>query len=93
MIHLLVWVKAPLLLELLYNLVYFRTNYFEIFTCLTQFLFRYLDDVANSGDTVHLAECQRITETGSLTPCHLLLTSTHLTTLVPSSSQDDKVFI
>jgi hypothetical protein len=52
---------------------------------------RYLDDVANSVDTVHLAECQRITETGSLTPCHLLLTFTHLTTLVQASSQDEKV--
>lgn len=52
---------------------------------------RYLDDVANSADTVHLAECQRITETGSLTPCHLLITLTHLTTLVPSSNQDEKV--
>eukprot|EP00088_Acartia_fossae_P047556 TRINITY_DN5156_c0_g1_i6.p1 TRINITY_DN5156_c0_g1~~TRINITY_DN5156_c0_g1_i6.p1 ORF type:complete len:637 (+),score=133.37 TRINITY_DN5156_c0_g1_i6:49-1959(+) len=52
---------------------------------------RYLDEIKGANTTVHMAECQRITETGSLTPCHLLITSTHLTTLVPVPSQQDKV--
>lgn len=52
---------------------------------------RYLCDVEKNNDTVHVAECQRITETGALTPCHLLITTSHLTTLVSSPHYPDKV--
>jgi len=36
-----------------------------------------------TGDTVHLAACQRVGETGLLAPCHLLVTTSQLTVLVP----------
>ena len=44
-----------------------------------------LSDIARKSDTVHLAECQRVDETGLLTTCHLLVTNTHLNVLMPGS--------
>ncbi|XP_023337797.1 TBC1 domain family member 23 [Eurytemora carolleeae] len=49
---------------------------------------RTLEDVKRNVDTVHLADCQRVSETGQLTNCFLLLTRTHLTTLVNGGSED-----
>ena len=55
---------------------------------LNMILFRTLEDVKRNADTVHLADCQRVSETGQLTNCFLLLTRTHLTTLVNGGSED-----
>lgn len=42
-----------------------------------------IEEVKKDKNTVHLAECQRVGETGLLSPCHLQVTSTHLNVLVP----------
>ena len=46
-----------------------------------------LRDIEKKTDTVHLAQCQRVDETGLLSPCHLLVTTTHLSVLLPGSRQ------
>jgi len=50
---------------------------------------RSLEEVVKSVDTIHLAECQRVSETGQLTGCWLLVTPTHLTTLVGAGRGDN----
>ena len=42
-----------------------------------------LKEIEKQSDTVHLAACQRVDETGLLSSCHLLVTRTHLTLLLP----------
>ena len=42
-----------------------------------------LADLGKRGDTVHLAPCQRVGETGLLSPCHLLISITQLVVLLP----------
>jgi len=42
-----------------------------------------IEEVKKDKNTIHLAECQRVGETGLLSPCHLQVTSTHLNVLVP----------
>ena len=44
-----------------------------------------LQEVAAQPGTVHLAPCQRVDETGLLSPCHLLVTTTHLCVLLPGA--------
>ena len=44
-----------------------------------------LQEVAAQPSTVHLAPCQRVDETGLLSPCHLLVTNTHLCVLLPGA--------
>ena len=44
-----------------------------------------LKDIEKQSDTIHLAECQRVDETGLLSSCHLLVTTTHLNVLLPGS--------
>jgi len=42
-----------------------------------------LADIEKQSETVHLADCQRVNETGILSPCHILVTTTHLNVLLP----------
>lgn len=42
-----------------------------------------LPDLERRADTVHLAPCQRVGETGLLMPCHLLVSLTQLVVLLP----------
>ena len=42
-----------------------------------------LKDLEKAKDTVHLAACQRVGETGLLSPCHLLISLTQLVVLLP----------
>ena len=42
-----------------------------------------MKDLEKQSDTVHLAACQRVDETGLLSACHLLVSKTHLTLLLP----------
>jgi hypothetical protein len=42
-----------------------------------------LAELERRPDTVHLAACQRVGETGLLAPCHLLVTTTQLAVLLP----------
>jgi len=49
---------------------------------------RTVAEVEENEETVHLAECQRVSETGQLTPCWLLVTTSHLVTLVSSGKED-----
>lgn len=50
-----------------------------------------LRDIEKKADTIHVTACQRVDETGLLSPCHLLVTSTHLTVLLPGSRHDDDI--
>ena len=42
-----------------------------------------LADIEKQSDTVHVAACQRVDETGLMAPCHILVTTTHLNVLLP----------
>lgn len=42
-----------------------------------------LVEVEKRADTVHLANCQRVGETGLLSPCHLWVTTSQLVVLTP----------
>ena len=42
-----------------------------------------LKDLEKQSDTIHLATCQRVGETGLLSPCHLLITTSQLVVLNP----------
>merc|ERR1719369_273428 len=42
-----------------------------------------LKDLEKQSDTIHLAACQRVGETGLLSPCHLLISTTQLVVLLP----------
>jgi len=42
-----------------------------------------LVDLEKKSETVHLANCQRVGETGLLSPCHLWVTLSHLVVLTP----------
>jgi len=42
-----------------------------------------LKDLEKQSDTIHLAACQRVGETGLLSPCHLLVSTTQLVVLNP----------
>jgi len=42
-----------------------------------------LKDLEKQNDTIHLAACQRVGETGLLSPCHLLVTTSQLVVLHP----------
>ena len=42
-----------------------------------------LKELEKAKDTVHLAACQRVGETGLLSPCHLLVSTTQLVVLLP----------
>jgi len=42
-----------------------------------------LKDLEKRSDTIHLAACQRVGETGLLSPCHLLVSTTQLVVLTP----------
>lgn len=44
-----------------------------------------LKDIEKKADTIHVTACQRVDETGLLSPCHLLVTTTHLSVLLPGS--------
>ena len=47
-----------------------------------------LKDIEKKADTIHVTACQRVDETGLLSPCHLLVTTTHLSVLLPGSRHD-----
>ena len=42
-----------------------------------------LKELEKQSETVHLAACQRVDESGLLSSCHLLVTTSHLTLLLP----------
>lgn len=42
-----------------------------------------LKDLEKQSDTIHLAACQRVGETGLLSPCHILVSTTQLVVLNP----------
>ena len=48
-----------------------------------------LRDIEKKADTIHVTACQRVDETGLLSPCHLLVTTTHLSVLLPGSRHDE----
>ena len=50
-----------------------------------------LRDIEKKADTIHVTECQRVDETGLLSPCHLLVTTTHLSVLLPGSRHVDDI--